>query len=569
MFRFETLRISIFAFMMLWNSTTYAIDYYVDQSCTNVGNGTADQCAGSSGGAGAFRDPTNCFSQARAGDTCYIKNGTYITTANNTSNGGYPAWELGGFRVMNSGTASAPITFRNYPGHSPILANCSLATNVYCGNPTISAKGQSYIVFDGLRVKGGFWIIGPNYPSTIGSGRAFGNVIRNTEIWMGWGVFDDGNWSPLLLESQTDFIVRNNFIHDIATPGGGQQSSGSCVKLYASNNTLIEFNTCRTVIIPESQAGGVDDKYFNHGTVMRYNWIEDVNVCLRIEHVTTATQAYGNVCISQQRGFAPRAGLRIGNDGNGDMVVYNNTFYGFGQGFMSTSPAPVPNIRMYNNIFSDLLDHNIENYSAISGLMNYNSWNISRIYSANSQNYSSLSAYSSATGFERNSQEADCRFVARGSDFHLRTDSPCIGFGRVGGTSSGSLIDLGAYGIASCVGHTCGVRAPSSMPTPTPAPVPSTTLNQAPVVYAGADKAVYYSDPCTLWLGGVVRDDGFPYNSLSVEWTLVSGPGPIFFRDRNVANAKVEFMRRGTYILRLTASDGAYTRYDDVTIVVK
>jgi hypothetical protein len=87
-----------------------ALSFYVDGTCSTEGNGTADQCASGAGSAGAFRDPQSCFSAVRAGDTCYIKNGTYVSS----NHGGDPN-EDGGFHVDASGTSSAPITIRNYP----------------------------------------------------------------------------------------------------------------------------------------------------------------------------------------------------------------------------------------------------------------------------------------------------------------------------------------------------------------------------------------------------------------------------------------------------------------------
>ncbi len=69
-------------------------------------------------------------------------------------------------------------------------------------------------------------------------------MIRNTEVTVGWGGVGDGNWSGLFLHDQSRFLVQHNYIHDIeVTAGGGQQSSGGCIKMYQSTDSIVEYNT--------------------------------------------------------------------------------------------------------------------------------------------------------------------------------------------------------------------------------------------------------------------------------------------------------------------------------------
>jgi RHS repeat-associated protein len=92
-------------------------------------------------------------------------------------------------------------------------------------------------------------------------------------------------------------------------------------------------------------------------------------------------------------------------------------------------------------------------------------------------------------------------------------------------------------------------------------------MNQAPVINAGPDKVVGLTNTATL--SGVVTDDAMPRgNTLAMFWSFVSGPGTVVFENPNTASARATFSTLGTYVLRLSASDGALTNDDDVTITV-
>ncbi|HEY2973146.1 MAG TPA: PKD domain-containing protein [Pyrinomonadaceae bacterium] len=72
-------------------------------------------------------------------------------------------------------------------------------------------------------------------------------------------------------------------------------------------------------------------------------------------------------------------------------------------------------------------------------------------------------------------------------------------------------------------------------------------------------------------LSGVVADDGLPYgSSLTTTWDMLSGPGPVTFATPNAAVTGASFTTAGTYVLRLTASDGdgAVNTSDDITVIV-
>jgi RHS repeat-associated protein len=91
--------------------------------------------------------------------------------------------------------------------------------------------------------------------------------------------------------------------------------------------------------------------------------------------------------------------------------------------------------------------------------------------------------------------------------------------------------------------------------------------NQAPTVNAGADQTI--SLPATASLSGAVSDDGLPAGStLVAQWSKVSGPGTVTFANPAQAATTASFTAAGTYVLRLTATDGALSSSDDVQVTV-
>jgi len=95
---------------------------------------------------------------------------------------------------------------------------------------------------------------------------------------------------------------------------------------------------------------------------------------------------------------------------------------------------------------------------------------------------------------------------------------------------------------------------------------PAAPVNQAPNVDAGAN--VNVTLPNAANLAGSVNDDGLPSNTLTLAWTQVSGPGTTNFANPDSATTTASFSTAGTYVLRLTANDGALTDSDELTVTV-
>jgi hypothetical protein len=126
----------------------------------------------------------------------------------------------------------------------------------------------------------------------------------------------------------------------------------------------------------------------------------------------------------------------------------------------------------------------------------------------------------------------------------------------------GSSLDVEAYTANTPVG-VCFRADDVSITQQAPVVAPT---NQLPVANAGPDQAVTLPNVATL--SGSVTDDGLPAATTSAAWSVVSGPGTVTFATPGQASTTATFTAAGTYVLRLTGSDGALSATDDVTVTV-
>jgi PKD repeat protein len=91
-------------------------------------------------------------------------------------------------------------------------------------------------------------------------------------------------------------------------------------------------------------------------------------------------------------------------------------------------------------------------------------------------------------------------------------------------------------------------------------------VNKAPTVSAGSPQTITL--PASATLTGTATDDGLPSGTLTTTWNKVSGSGTVTFGSVNALSTTASFSVAGTYVLRLTASDGTLTSTSDVAITV-
>ncbi|HET9496674.1 MAG TPA: hypothetical protein VFR15_20795, partial [Chloroflexia bacterium] len=100
------------------------------------------------------------------------------------------------------------------------------------------------------------------------------------------------------------------------------------------------------------------------------------------------------------------------------------------------------------------------------------------------------------------------------------------------------------------------------------APPPLTPGNLPPVVNAGSDQSISLPDSATLQ--GAASDDGKPDppSIITTTWILDSGPGPVTFGDPSDPSTTATFIRSGSYVLCLSATDGELTAVDCLNVAV-
>ncbi len=92
--------------------------------------------------------------------------------------------------------------------------------------------------------------------------------------------------------------------------------------------------------------------------------------------------------------------------------------------------------------------------------------------------------------------------------------------------------------------------------------------NQPPIVSAGPNQNLFLPIS-TLQLVGSVIDDGLPVGeTLTKQWSQLSGPASVSFGTATQAVTTATFSQAGTYVLQLSASDSMLSATSNVTVTV-
>lgn len=100
--------------------------------------------------------------------------------------------------------------------------------------------------------------------------------------------------------------------------------------------------------------------------------------------------------------------------------------------------------------------------------------------------------------------------------------------------------------------------------------VENEVINTPPVITVvtpSGSTSTVASSAARIFLDTIVDDDGLPASLLTTNWTTVSGPATASFGAPSFPDTSVFFPMDGTYILRLTASDGDLMSTKDFTVI--
>lgn len=302
---------------------------------------------------------------ARAGDTVYIKAGTYYEKVN----------------IMNSGSEGNYITFAAFPGETVNIDGSYTSQDIYEG--LINIKGNSYIIIKGFNFKNAL---------AQGAGVRVNNnanhiAIRNNTFISAFG------GSPIKIGWQhtTDILIENNIIDRKNSPTCNSMSGACWVEAISVSNS--DGVTIRNNQIRYNQVGeGIDFKdgtkngkiygnivkntssvgiYIDARGDMRNFEIHDNIVSVFFDAIALANEEDGsdydgianieNVSIYNNIAYNSKMGIRIapwgwlGDTGTiKDVRIINNIFYnnvdGNDVGFYSQTY--VENLIIRNNIFN-------------------------------------------------------------------------------------------------------------------------------------------------------------------------------------------------------------------------
>lgn len=184
--------------LLLVAAPSWAATYYVDRNLpgSDSNSGTSESTP--------FLTIKKCVQVATTpGDTCLVKNGTYTTE--------------GLIQFFSGGTAGAPITLKNYPGHSPkIVWNDPTHTIVNQiaiapGSTVCNSSPPGYIVIEGLETTGGYSSLKVDCGHHI--------TIRNNH-------FHDNWYDAILIVAGNNITIDRNSIHHSGDFSGGLGSNG-------------------------------------------------------------------------------------------------------------------------------------------------------------------------------------------------------------------------------------------------------------------------------------------------------------------------------------------------------
>lgn len=403
-----------------------------------------------------------------AGDTVYVKDGTYNAT---TESGGAPP---GVYAPLNSGTPGAPIAFRAFPGVRPTLTRGNLSSVPGETNPAILIVDHSYITWDGFT-------LADRTNATVY--RANGVILENLRINPGPTPDTSGqsNYVGIFLQQTDGAVVRNSIIRNVyyTNPDGSVfvHQNAAAITLFDAHNTHIynnEFFNCNT---------GIYDKENGVGNLHEKNYIHDMYENAILFNGFTSSRC--GTCPVQdntvRQNVVVNALLGVSFAVSGSFVpvsnnkFYNNTWYNVQDGGGLFSPDPTTYV--YNNIIvatrfhyysGSLSDFSVSDFSDFRAPTNPQArFLVNGVEQSLAQRQS--------LGYDTHSLTLDPQFVGPltgtppVTGFRLQSTSPLIGAGRTDGVPTGLAVNMGAYLSDS------DVIGPGVTPNVTP-PNPPTNL---------------------------------------------------------------------------------------------
>ncbi|MDH5179034.1 MAG: right-handed parallel beta-helix repeat-containing protein [Gammaproteobacteria bacterium] len=385
---------------------------------------------------------------AMAGDTVYFRGGTYdpaadpvqawLDTADNLK------YETLPWNPSNSGSPGNPITFKAYPGETPVFLD-----NSFGGS--FGAVNRNWIVWDGITAT---IVDYPDFPIQLVVFNYAGHcVLRNSNL-IGIRKATHHNSALVFLTYSHDILIENNRIHGMNSyePTDPEYietaNNASGILNFYSYNMFVKNND-----IFDNYYGIWDkDTEQNNQYLNNHIWGTNaasagcntgiqVNDQLSEYGASSGARAYNNIIrncdiaisvydgVGTSNGVAiynntitdsdstNQAGIFITGSSNG-ADVYNNIIFGYQN-----------QVRYYQPYTTTVASSNYNIFYSTTALQWHIDWTTS---------FDSLAAWNTATTFDANSRTVDPLFLNSGGaspdDYKLQSESPAVSTGKNGTT---------------------------------------------------------------------------------------------------------------------------------------
>jgi len=404
--------------------------------------------------------PATAFAEAVAGDVVYFRGGTYEVGQSTT---GWP-WTFA-WSPTNSGAPGSPITFRNYPGETPLVNGTVSGTNAgtWTGfnesTCVFGALSRPYITFDGFTVRANN---GAKMATVLLYDSDY-SVIQNCTFNGGTQLTGDGNnWEGLRVEDSSNFRLSNCTFYNYKSATNNHNTSG--YKGYRNQYAVLE--NCEAYNCTD----GLYLKGSHHDGTVRNNFVHNCHIGVlvtpdTVNMLTDRLTVSNNLLINfTGSGFSGEYSTYHGDD----WVVHHNTIYGTaGAGISKDVNTAGCGLTVHSNIVMasagvDVTGELTLNHNDSLKAADHNQWGTSfkLVMSRNSghRDYTTLAAWQASTELEGGAHPgagdlaSDPLFVngsgtlTQKADFALQAGSPCLGAGR-DGTNMGC--DVATVGVQS------------------------------------------------------------------------------------------------------------------------
>lgn len=418
-------------------STGWAAVYYVDK------NNTAASDANPGTESNPWKTIQNSANTAVAGDTVYVKNGTYYEWVS----------------VKNSGTSGRPITFAAYPGHRPIIDGTGITLPSFYA--LFYVQGKNYITLDGFEVR--------NSKEVLIRMRDGGNfIIRNCIAHDNDGTNGaDTNRSGIMITGSNIAMVEGNEVYHAGHNALDAQSASNVVFQYNYVHNNPNHNGVN--IFPNTTENQIEYS----GNHVRGNIITGTTNAIYMRYQTNNEISNNLIFGNSGVGIVMTKDTLQPHNWSANTQIFNNTIIGMNKNGIQSSNATYVTVK--NNIITNC---NYAVYIA-SGMttgtiINNNLYYQNSQFAWNGTSYSSLSAWKLASKQDSASAEGNPNFSnISNSDYHLTTNSILAADKGIDLSASAIVRDLDGVTRPQGNGYDLGCY---ELKITTPAPLPPSNL---------------------------------------------------------------------------------------------